>query len=298
MMGTTKNTKRATRNTKALRSTSFVLFVLFFVVFAVHAQDHPRRIISLVPNVTEMLFAVGAGPQVVAVSSYDRFPPDVDRLPKVGALLDPDTERILSLKPDLVVTYGTQVDLQEQMKRASIATYDYRHGGLDHIFVTLRDIGRRTGHAAEADKVAAGIESRINFVTARVAGKPRPPTLLVFGREPRALRNIYVSGGRGFLHDMLVAAGGEDVFRDVDRESVQATTETILARAPEVIIEVRSENIPVGKEFDEELASWARLSAVPAVKNKRVYFITGQGMTVPGPRVADGVERMAKVLHP
>jgi iron complex transport system substrate-binding protein len=306
MAVTTKNTKWITKltrrtitnHTNALRSIGLVFFVLFFAIFVVKGQGHPQRIISLVPNVTELLFAVGAGPQVVAVSSYDRFPPDVDRLPKVGALLDPDTERILSLKPDLVVTYGTQVDLQEQMKRASIATYDYRHGGLDHIFVTLRDIGRRTGHAAEAEQVAAGIESRINAVKARVAGKPRPRTLLVFGREPRALRNVYVSGGRGFLHDMLVAAGGDDVFEDVDREAVQATTETILARAPEVIIEVRSENIPIGKEFDEELASWSRLSAVPAVRNKRVYFITGQGMTVPGPRVADGVERMAKVLHP
>lgn len=298
MTETTKTRSGTRRTRRHFRSTTFVLFASFFALFVVKAQDHPRRIISLVPNVTEILFAIGAGPQVVAVSSYDRFPPEVEKLPKVGALLDPDTERILSLKADLVITYGSQVDLHEQMKRAQIPIYDYRHGGLDHVFATMRALGRRTGHAAEAGKVAAAIEARINAVKSRVAGKPRPRTLLVFGREPRALRNIYVSGGRGFLHDMLVAAGGEDVFKDVDRESVQATTETILARAPDVIIEVRSENIPVGAELDEELRSWARLAAVPAVRSKRVYFITGQGMTVPGPRVADGVERMAAALHP
>ena len=271
---------------------------LILTLAATLGAQQPRRIVSLVPALTEMLFAIGAGPQVVAVSSYDEFPPQVQSLPRVGALLDPDTERILSLKPDLVITYGSQVDLQTQMRRASIATYDYRHGGLDHIFVTIRELGRRTGHDKEAQAVVAGIESRIAAVTARVAGKPRPRTLLVFSREARALRNVYVSGGRGFLHDMLVAAGGQDVFEDVGRESLQATTETILARAPDVILELRSENIPVGKELDEEAQVWSRLAAVPAVRARRVYFITGQQMTVPGPRVADGIERMSKVLHP
>ena len=271
---------------------------LLLALAPIVSAQSPKRIISLVPALTEMLFAIGAGPQVVAVSSYDEFPPEVKALPRVGALLDPDTERILSLTPDLVVTYGSQADLQAQMKRASIATFDYRHGGLDHILTTIRDLGQRTGRVAEAGRVVAGIQSRIDAVKARVAGKPRPRTLLVFSREPRALRNVYVSGGRGFLRDMLIAAGGQDVFEDAGRESLQATTENILSRAPEVILELRSENIPQGKELDEEMQAWARLAAVPAVKNKRIYFITGQQMTVPGPRVADGVERMAKVLHP
>lgn len=275
----------------------FVSFVLIAVVGAV-AQTNPRRIVSLVPALTEMLFAIGAGPQVVGVSSYDEYPPQVKALPRVGALLDPDTERILSLTPDLVITYGSQTDLQAQMRRANIPVFDYRHGGLEHILTTIRQLGQRTGRKAEATAVVSSIEARIEAVKARVAGKPRPHTLLVFGREPRALRNIYVSGGAGFLRDMLVAAGGQDAFEGVGRESVQATTETILSRAPEVILEIRSENIPAGKELEEEMATWARLASVPAVRNKRVYFITGQQMTVPGPRVADGIERMAKVLHP
>jgi iron complex transport system substrate-binding protein len=284
----------------AFRKVVFVPFVsfVFFVVLGAATQSEPRRIVSLVPALTEMLFAIGAGPQVVGVSSYDKFPADVQSLPRVGALLDPDTERILSLKPDLVITYGSQVDLQTQLQRASIATLDYRHGGLDHILVTLRQLGRRTGRMKEAETVATGIEARINAIKSRVAGKPRPRTLLVFSRDPRALRNIYVSGGSGFLHDMLVTAGGQDVFGDVKRESVQATTEIILARSPDVILEIRPDDIPAGKELDEEMATWARLASVPAVRNKRVYFITGQQMTVPGPRVVEGIERMVRALHP
>ncbi len=276
----------------------FVAFVMLFVAFvaSVSAQA-PRRIISLVPAVTEMLFAIGAGPQVVAVSSYDQDPPEVKALPRVGALLDPDVERILSLRPDLVITYGSQADLQAQVARAGIPFFDYRHAGLAAITETMRALGTRMGHVREAEAAARAIESRLAAIRAASAGRARPRTLLVFGRERGALRNIYASGGRGFLHDMLEAAGGANVFADVDRESVQATTELILARAPEVILEVRSADILTADEAAREAASWAPLASVPAVKRQRVVVLTGRGLTVPGPRVAEVVERMAEALR-
>ena len=258
----------------------------------------PQRIISLVPALTEMLFAIGAGSQVVAVSSFDRFPPEAASRPKVGALLDPDVERILSLSPDLVVIYGSQTDLRRQLQRAAIPTYDYRHAGLADVLTTLRDLGRVTGHAASAERTAGDIERRLDAVTTRVASARRPRTLLVFGREPGSLRNMYVSGGRGFLHDMLVVAGGDNVFADVVRESVQATTELILARAPDVIIEMREGPALTDAETRTRAADWARLAAVPAVKSGRVHVLSGEGLVVPGPRVAMAVERLAATLHP
>jgi len=261
------------------------------------AAQTPQRIISLVPALTEMLFTIGAGPQVVAVSSYDEDPPQVKALPRVGALLDPDVERILSLKPDLVITYASQTDLHAQLTRAAIPRFDYRHGGLAGIADTLRALGVRTGHAREAEAAAGEIEARLAAIRARTAGAPKPRTLLVFGRERGALRNIYASGGRGFLHDMLVAAGGTNIFADIDRESVQATTELILARAPEVILEVRSSDILSREEAEREAASWRPLASVPAVRQNRVVVLTGKGLTVPGPRVAEVVARMADALR-
>ena len=305
---TAKNTKsRITKNTNLCKLcfVSFVVLffvsfvVLFFVPFVVaFSQTQPRRIVSLVPNVTEILFAIGAGPQVVAVSTYDVEPPEVRSLPTVGALVDPDTERIIALRPDLVITYGSQTDLQSQLKATNIPFFDYRHGGLEHIFVTMRALGALTGHVEEADAAARTLRSRIDAVKARVAGKPRPKTLLVFGREPGSLRNIYASGGRGFLHDMLVAAGGEDVLNDIDKESAQVSTETILARSPEVIIELNAANRLNDADLKKVVDPWMTLSSVPAVKNKRVIVLMGPGLTVPGPRVAAGIEQMARVLHP
>ena len=301
---TTKNTKATKTSTKpiilAAQNSVFVFTFVFFVsfVFAFSAQTPPRRIISLVPNVTEILFAIGAGPQVVAVSNYDVEPPEVRSLPTVGALVDPDTEKIISLRPDLVITYGSQTDLQAQLKRASIPFFDYRHGGLDHIMVTMRALGARTGHVEQAEKVARDLEAAINAVRTRVAGKPRPRTLLVFGREPGSLRNIYASAGRGFLHDMLVVAGGEDVLTDVDRESAQVSTEMILARKPDVILELNAATRLNEADLKAVVDPWMTLSAVPAVRNKRVIILNGPGLTVPGPRVVDGIEKMANALHP
>ncbi len=298
---TTKDTKGKTaKDTKRTNLIRFVFFVIpFFVSFVVaFGQTPPKRIISLVPNVTEILFAIGAGPQVVAVSTYDVEPPEVRALPTVGALVDPDTERIIAMKPDLVITYGSQTDLQTQLKATRIPYFDYRHGGLDHIMVTMRALGERTGHAAQADQVSRKLQTSIDAVRKRVAGKPRPKVLLVFGREPGSLRNIYASAGRGFLHDMLEAAGGEDVLKDLDKESAQISTETILARAPEVILELNAANRLNDADLKAVLDPWSALSAVPAVKNKRVIVLMGSGLTVPGPRVIEGIEKMANVLHP
>ena len=106
------------------------------------------RIVSLVPALTEMLLAIGAGPQVVAVSSYDDFPLEVKSLPRVGALLDPDMEKILALRPDLVVSYGSQTDMQAQLARAKIGVFSYRHAGLNGVFTTLKDLGAAVGRTA------------------------------------------------------------------------------------------------------------------------------------------------------
>jgi iron complex transport system substrate-binding protein len=296
------NERTNTKDTKGTKPSFWTAQIAFFViflpfVFAFSAQS-PKRIISLVPNVTEILFAIGAGPQVVAVSNYDVEPPEVRSLPTVGALIDPDTEKIISLRPDLVITYGSQADLQAQLTRASIPFFDYRHGGLDHIMVTMRALGARTGHVDQAERAARALQAGIDAVKARVAGKPRPQTLLVFGREPGSLRNIYASAGRGFLHDMLVAAGGEDVLSDIDKESAQVSTETILARRPDVILELNAATRLNEADLKTVVDPWMTLSAVPAVRNRRVVILNGPGLTVPGPRVVDGIEKMAKALHP
>jgi iron complex transport system substrate-binding protein len=255
-----------------------------------------HRIVSLIPATTEMLFAMGAGDRVVGVGSYDHFPPEVEKLPRVGALLDPDVERIIALRPDLVVLYGTQTDLRIALERGRIPFYPYEHRGLPDITQTIRLLGARVGVAAGADALAARIEHQLDDVRARVSKQPRPKTLLVFGREPHTLTNIDASGGEGFLHDMLETAGGTDVLSDVHRQSVMMTTEMVLARAPEVIIELRYTQ--AASDAADDVADWNALGAVPAVRNRRIYLLRGDQFVVPGPRVAAATQAMARTLHP
>jgi iron complex transport system substrate-binding protein len=268
------------------------------------ARSAPRspqetgRIVSLVPALTEMLFAIGAGPQVVGVGSFDAFPPEVKNLPRVGALLDPDTERILSLRPTLVLTYGSQSDLQKQFDRARIATYVYRHGGIATILLSLRDLGDATGRRAQADGVIRDLQTRLDAVRARVRGRPRPRVLLVIDRQPKTLREVYVSGGAGFLHEMLAAAGGDNVFADVPRESAQPSSETLIARRPDVIIEVQAEGMIAPSDAAADKAVWSALSSIPAVRNGRVHILTGQYLVVPGPRFVQATDTLARTLHP
>ncbi len=257
-----------------------------------------KRIVSLIPAVTEMLFAVGAGPQVVGVSSYDNFPAEAKALPRVGALLDPDLERILSLRPDLVITYGSQTELEKQLGRAGIRTFSHRNGGIANILQTLRDLGRTTGHAVEGERQARAIETRLNAIRARVKGLPRPRTLLVFDRQPRTLQQMYVAAGRGFLDEMLEIAGGVNVFSDVGRESMQPSHEILLVRAPEVIVELRATALFSAGEEKEEKAAWSTLPSIPAVRNGRIHMLNGAYLVVPGPRIAMAAEALARALHP
>jgi len=257
----------------------------------------PERIVSLIPATTEILFAIGAGDRVVGVGSFDRFPAEIEALPRVGGLIDPDTERIFSLEPDLVVAYATQTDLLEQLKRAGVPTYVYEHRALPDVTETVRLLGARVGSTQESEMLAAQMERDLDDVRRSVEGRDRPSVLLVFGREPGSLRNIYASGGYGFLADLLRIAGGDNVFADVDRQSVQASTEQLLALGPEVILELQYDASAAGLS-GRRVDDWSGLSSIPAVRQGRVHILRGDEFVVPGPRVVVAAQRMAAALAP
>jgi iron complex transport system substrate-binding protein len=275
----------------------FVSSALLWLSVAVGAAK-PQRIVSLVPAATEMLFGMGAGEHVVGVGNYDSYPPEAMTRPRVGGLLDPNVERVLGLRPDLVVVYGTQTELRQQLERARVPTFVYTHRGLPDITETIRVLGRRVESEASARAMADRIEGELGQIRARLAGRSRPKTLLVIGREPGTLGGIVASGGYGFLHDMLELAGGTDLVADVKRESLPMSTEAILSRAPDVIVELHYGDALKEADLVRERRVWDRLNTVPAVKNGRVYLLAGNEYVIPGPRVAAATQRLARTLHP
>jgi len=263
------------------------------------AQTVPsQRIVSLVPALTEILFSIGAGDQVIAVSSFDDYPQEVLSLPRVGALLDPDTERILSLRPDLVVIYGSQDALKDQLHRAGIETFNYFHANLEDIRRVFLQLGSLTGHKAEAIAQASALESKLASIRARVSGLPRPRTLLLIGHEPQSLRNMDASGGIGFLHDLLDVAGGTNIFADVKQEAVRVSTEMLLSRNPEVVIDLHYQTTGDTTKPVTEQTIWKRLPSIPAVSTGRIYKLYGDYLVVPGPRMGEAAEMLGRALHP
>jgi iron complex transport system substrate-binding protein len=262
------------------------------------APSGARRVVSLVPATTEMLFDMGEGGRLIGVGSYDRFPPEVDRLPRLGGLLDPNVERLLALKPDLVVVYDTQTDLRRQLERAGIPMFPYSLRGLADVADTMRMLGQRIGAGTSGNLAADRLESRLAAIRQRVASRPRPRTLLIFGREPGSLRGINASGGYGFLHDLLDLAGGADVLADIRQPAVAMSSEMVIARAPEVIIEIHYGDSLKSLRIDRERQVWRALPSVPAVRAGRLHLLSGDEFVVPGPRVVVAAERFARALHP
>lgn len=281
-----------------MRRRAVLLAGALLITARVTDAQAPQRIVSLVPAVTEMIFAFGDGHRLVGVSSYDTFPPEATRIERVGGLFDPSVERIFALRPDLVVVYHTQQDLKQRLDRVRIPYYLYEHRALADITSTIRTIGGRIGSADRANALADRMERAIAQLRLSVSRFPRPRTLLVFNRDVGSLRNINASGGYGFLHDMVEAAGGDNVFADVKQQLVQPSTEMILTRRPDVIIELRYGDALKGGNATGDLEPWNALASVPAVRTRRIHVLTGDQFVVPGPRVVEATRTLAATLHP
>ena len=267
------------------------------VLGAAEQPPRPSRIITLIPAVTEMLFAIGAGQQVVGVSSFDTYPPEATTRTRVGALLNPDFERVLSLKPDLVVVYVSQKDLITRLERVGVPTFVYRHAGLADVETTISALGERVGRIPEATRVVQDLQTGLDAVRKSVAGRPKPGVALIFGRDAGTLRNIFVSGGVGFLHDLIEVAGARNAFADVKRESLQVSSEGMLARAPDVVIEGHQSSWDQSATAREQ-AVWQTLSALPAARTNRIHIVADDRLFIPGPRVVDAARILTRVIHP
>ena len=170
-------------------------------------SESPRRIISVVPSVTETLFALGVGGNVVAVGNYDHFPPEVEHKPRIGGLINPNVEKIIELHPDLVISYGSQDVLSERLQSLGVQVFPFRHGNVEQTLRFILDLGRRVGTEDRAEQLVAGIRHSFDEVRA-VATTNRPKVFLVHDRAGGTLGSFYTIGSRAFQHDLIEIAGG------------------------------------------------------------------------------------------
>jgi iron complex transport system substrate-binding protein len=244
----------------------------------------PGRIISLAPSVTETLFAIGAGNSVVGVTTFCDYPPEAASVAKVGDTQRPSIERIIALKPDLVIA-STSSQLETFVSRLGdlgVPVFVSNPRDLRGVVTSVEAIGDLTGRKNEGMEVAAGLRSRIETVRQRIDGLERPRVLLVLGGEP-----LITVGGTTFVNDLIEMAGGRSISAGQRSEYPQFSLETAIAQQPEVIfLQNGNEGLP------------ERLKQTPAARHGRVYKLDDALLLRPGPRLVDGLEQMADRLHP
>lgn len=258
-----------------------------------------HRIISLAPSITETLFALGLGAQVVGVTRYCNYPPKALTKTRVGGYLDPNLEAIVALRPDLIITFPGHRTLTQRLEQLRISTLQVQHQKLKDILDSIRIIGMATGKETEAKALLASLKSRMDAIKAKTAGLPRPQVLVVMGHPISPLREVFVAGAADPYDEMIRIAGGVNAYQGRFIRMPPLSAEGIMHLDPEVIIELISEQTaPQDLDDTALLQDWAGFSTVAAVKTGRVHFFTDDFDTVPGPRFIRTLEKMARAIHP
>jgi len=251
----------------------------------------PRRIVSLVPSVTEVLYAIGAEDLLVGVTDFCDYPPEAKSKPHVGDMLSPNLETLVTLKPDLVVATrsGNREETFDQLKRLGIPVYLVDPITVDDVLRLVADLGELTGHRDRAAAVDKDLERRIAAVRETVAGHPQPRVLYVLWPQP-----LIVPGKGALVTELIGLAGGASVTADQGQGYPRMSLEAAVGRAPEVIILARhgSRSGPAARQ------QWERLQSMPAIKSGRLYMADGDLMHRYGPRVVVGLEALARMIHP
>jgi len=260
----------------------------------------PSRIVSTSPSITETLFALGLGDRVVGVSTYCRYPAQVQSLPKVGTFLKPQPETITRLKPDLVYVHAGPNTALAQLTALGLRTAVVDRGTLPSIFSTIRQISAAAAVPERGDALVRDIQASLDRVKSTVAGQPVLRVLVIVGRRTGTLTDMIAVGPGSYLHDLIGIAGGDNVMGSVKLEYPRVSMETVISLKPDVIIDVGEmgetpESSDQRRTVTELL--WAKQPLVTAVRNGGVHAVVDEAFVVPGPRVVDVAHTMAAWFH-
>ena len=251
----------------------------------------PVRIVSLAPSLTEIVFAVGAGSRVVGDTTYCDYPEEARRVAKVGDTLHPNIETIISLRPDLVlISTSSQLEaFSQELDARHIPVFISDPKSFDSVIASISAIGTLLDEPARAKEVSDSLALRAKAVSDRVKDLKPVNVFYQVSSEP-----LYTAGHDSFVTDLIRRAGGVSVTEGVPGAWPRYSSETALASNPEAIVIPSGDSMGGGQELHP--ADVFRNS--PAVRNGRVYKINGDLLSRPGPRLVDGLEEIAKALHP
>ena len=260
----------------------------------------PARIVSTSPSITETLFALGLGDRLVGVSSYCRYPPAALRLPRVGSFLRPETELIARLRPDLVIVHAGPNNVPEQLSALGINSAIVDRGTLASVYSSIRAIGVAADASDSAARLITQLEGRLTAVRTAAAKRPSRKVLVIVGRQPGSLSDLIAVGRGSYLNDLVAVAGGVNVLDDPRLpEYPRISMETVIRLEPDLIVDAGD----MGETEEEHRRRqpvterlWRQQTHVKAARANGIHAVTSDAFVVPGPRVAEVAETLARWL--
>ena len=258
----------------------------------VKLDREPSRILPLAPNITEILYFIGLGDRVVGVTNYSYYPPEAFKKPKIGSYNNLNVEKIISLSPDIVI--GTKdgnmpgtIDLLDQ---AGIQSFIVNPRKVADVIDTIEIIGNVCGVQEKAGELSKDLRERLKIITGNVRDRKKPVVFLQININP-----IMTVNRNTFHHDLITLAGGINMTGDEPMTYPRISIEELINRKPDIIIISSMER---GGRFEKARLEWLQWKSIPAVQNNRVYLIDSDLIDRPSPRIIEGLEKMAEIIHP
>jgi iron complex transport system substrate-binding protein len=257
--------------------------------------DHADRIVSLAPNLTEILFAIGLDDEIVGVTLDSDYPPDAVEKPKVGTFWQPNIEAVVAAKPNLVIAldFQQQKVLTERLKQIGCSNLTVNIEKIIHLFAAIERIGAVTGRQREANELTSHIRIKLQQLATLVGSEDKVRVLWVVQREP-----LRVAGRDTFVNEMIELAGGENAIGPTVHKYPPIGSEQVIACNADVIIESAMGRDDIEGQRDRALQYWNKFDFLPAVESNRVYVIDGDTVSRLGPRLYEGIETIARCLRP
>jgi iron complex transport system substrate-binding protein len=257
--------------------------------------DRADRIVSLAPNLTEILFAIGLEDEIVGVTLDSDYPPGAAELPKIGTFWQPNIEAVVAAKPNLVITLGfeQQKNLAERLRRIGYKNLTVNIEKVSDLFTAIGKIGEVTNRQRQANELINRIRTKLQQLAAMVSTEAKVRVLWVVQREP-----LRVAGRDTFVNEMIELAGGENAIGPTVHKYPPIGSEQVIACNADVIIESAMGRLDIEGQRDRALQHWSKFKYLPAVAGRRVYVIDGDTVSRLGPRLYEGTEIIAGCLRP
>jgi iron complex transport system substrate-binding protein len=257
----------------------------------------PQRIVSLSPDLTEMLYGVGAFSRVVGVSNYESYPPEALKLPRLGPLDSPNYEMLMAMRPDLVIISNYQAPfLEDTLKQLGLRVLKTSNRSIQEIYASMMAIGQATGNENQAARLVQETREALDRVTRKTARLGKPRLVLIVNRTPGTLRDLSTATDGSYLAELVEIAGGHIVGQPAKGGYGRLQKEDLLAVNPDVILDFIHED--KGRFTGDPLEAWREMPELKAVREHRVYPVNDDFVPHASQRIVQTAELFARLIHP